>query len=201
MTTMMPIRSGKAELSPAMLVDHDPRRRADYAALLADNSCRVAARPSADDLATAVARENPDFLVVIAAMPDAGLLAEIKRLEDQSPLPVVMISSQNGEAIGRAISAGVHAFGAVEPGSEKALGEIRFLIDTARANFAKLQSIGKERDNAVEALAERKIIERAKGIVMSREGVTEDEAYRMLRKTAMNQNRKLVDVARAINEV
>jgi response regulator NasT len=200
MTTMKAMRSGTARLSPAMLVDRDPRRRADYAALLADNAWRVVALPSAAGLAAAAAREKPDFLIVVATPPDAGLLAEIKNLEEQSPLPVVMISAQDGDEIGRAITAGVHAFGTVEPGSEKALGELRFLIDTARANFAKLQVIGKERDNAVEALAERKIIERAKGIVMSREGVTEDEAYRTLRKAAMNQNRKLIDVARKINE-
>ncbi len=202
MTTMMPMRSGTARLSLAMLVDGDQRRRADYRALLADNACRVVERSSAAGLAAAAAaaREKPDFLVVVDAPPDAGLLAEIKLLEEQNPLPVVMISEQNGEALRRAIAAGVHAFGAVELESEKASGDIRFLIDTARANFTKLQGIGKERDNAVEALAERKIIERAKGIVMSREGVTEDQAYRMLRKTAMNRNRKLADVAREINE-
>ncbi len=200
MTTMIPPGAGTDKLSLAMLMDGDPRRRADYGALLADSADRVANWPSADGLAAAVAREKPDFLVVIRGRPDAGLLTEIKSLEEQSPLPVVMISEQNGETLGRAITAGVHAFGAVEPGSEKAPANIRFLIDTARANFAKLQDIRKERDNAVRTLAERKIIERAKGIVMNREGVTEDEAYRMLRKAAMNQNRKLAAVAKEINE-
>ncbi len=200
MTTMMSARAGTDKLSLAMLMDGDPRRRADYRALLADSAGRVADWPSADGLAAAVAREKPDFLVVIHDRPDAGLLAEIKSLEEQSPLPVVMISEQNGEALGRAIAAGVHAFGAMEPGSEKASANIRFLIDTARANFARLQDIRKERDNAVKTLAERKIIERAKGIIMNREGLTEDEAYRMLRKTAMNQNRKLAAVAKEINE-
>lgn len=203
MTAMINTQAEPANLPLAMLVDGNsqpgPERRADYEALLANSGCRVTAFASADGLVQAVIREAPDLLVVTCAMADEKLLAAIKNLEEQSPLPVIMISGQNGEALRRAISAGVHAFGVVEPGSEEAPGRLRFFIDTALATFDKVRDIKKERDAAIEALAGRKIIEKAKGLVMIREGVTEDEAYRMLRKTAMDRNRKLIDVARQIN--
>jgi AmiR/NasT family two-component response regulator len=73
----------------------------------------------------------------------------------------------------------------------------RSILDMVRAQSGRLQTMSDELNTARGALHERKVIERAKGLLMAHRGLTEDQAYRMLRQTAMDQKRRLVDVAEA----
>ena len=74
----------------------------------------------------------------------------------------------------------------------------RSIVDTLQMQSRRLQQVSDELTAVRAALDERKFVERAKGLLMAHHGVGEDEAYRLLRQTAMNQGRRLVDVARAL---
>lgn len=75
---------------------------------------------------------------------------------------------------------------------------IKPVIDTAIARFQVLRQMRTELAETRRALEERKVIDRAKGLLMKAKGVSEEEAYARLRKTAMNQNRRVADVAEAL---
>ena len=75
------------------------------------------------------------------------------------------------------------------------------VLDVAVARFAQERALRDELKSAQDRLAERKIIERAKGLVMKQKGVDEEEAYRVMRKLAMDRNRRLLDVAQQIIDV
>jgi response regulator NasT len=92
------------------------------------------------------------------------------------------------------VDAGVSAY-IVDGLSKK---RIRPILEMTISRFNAFATLQRELDEAKSALAERKVIDRAKGILMKRRQVGEDEAYAMLRQAAMNQNRKLIDVARSI---
>ena len=95
---------------------------------------------------------------------------------------------------GEAIRAGVSAY-VVDGLAPK---RVKSVLDVAIARFAEFQKLREEVERSRTALAERKVIERAKGILMRQRGIGENEAYQMLRRAAMAQNRRLVDVAESL---
>ena len=93
-----------------------------------------------------------------------------------------------------AIDAGVSAY--VVDGLQK--DRIKPILDAAIARFQVFTRMRKELETTKAALAERKVIDRAKGLLMKAKGLGEDEAYALLRKTAMDQGRKVADVAQSL---
>jgi response regulator NasT len=75
------------------------------------------------------------------------------------------------------------------------------VLEVAIARFQAFQSLRQELEESRAALAERKLVERAKGIIMTERGLSEPDAYALLRKTAMAQNQRIVEVARSIISV
>jgi len=75
---------------------------------------------------------------------------------------------------------------------------VRSVVDMAVSRFKAFNDLRDELDRAKQALGERKLIERAKGILMKQHGLSEDEAYALLRKAAMSDNKRLVDIAQAV---
>ncbi|MDX5363187.1 MAG: ANTAR domain-containing protein, partial [Pseudazoarcus pumilus] len=91
--------------------------------------------------------------------------------------------------------------GAAEAEGEAEAGRVglgRSVFDLLHEQSRRLQEMGDELARARGALSERKLIERAKGLLMEHRGLTEDQAYRMLRQTAMDQGKRLVEVAEAV---
>ena len=88
----------------------------------------------------------------------------------------------------------------VDPEAPAAIGPQleRAVLDMVQAQARRLQDMSDELESARARLNERKLVERAKGLLMAHQGLTEDEAYRALRQLAMNQNRRLVEVASAV---
>ena len=78
---------------------------------------------------------------------------------------------------------------------------LRPILDVAVARFEQDRALRDELQVAQERLAERKVIERAKGILMKQKGIGEDDAFRLLRKLAMDRNRKLLDVAQQVIDI
>ena len=111
------------------------------------------------------------------------------------PRPIVMFTQDQDRTLMRAaLEAGVSAY--VVDGLS--VERVRPIVEVALARFEQWQALRRELDQAQANLAERKVIERAKGIVMKQRGCTEDEAYAMLRKLAMSRNQRLAQVAESV---
>jgi response regulator NasT len=179
-----------------VLIDEKPERSGDLERALATAGYRVVARLAGrSDLAARIADLAPDVIIVDMQSPDRDVLEDMKRLHDETPRPIVMfVDESDSDAIHAAVRAGVSAY--VVDGLEGR--SVRPIVEVAVARFAEWQSLRDELDSTRERLAERKWVERAKGILMRKRGVTEDEAFRLLRKTAMDRKAKLGDVARQL---
>lgn len=148
-----------------------------------------------DDLPTAVQRIQPDALVVELQVPTRELLRELRRLYERRPLPIVVFTDRSeDEDIRIAIRAGVSSYVVDGLRAERVVP----VLEAALARFFEFETLRSERDEAVAKLAERRTIERAKGILMRRRDLPEDAAYEVLRKMAMNRGRRVIDVAESI---
>ena len=146
--------------------------------------------------AVALAREtNPDLIVLDIRMPNMDGLEAARVIQSQRPTPIVILSAHSESGLGsEAAAAGVHAY-LVKPFTGE---QLKPAIELALANFEKSKELETKLRRTTEALESRKIVERAKGILMRQTGMDEEAAYLKLQKTARNENRKLVEVARAV---
>jgi response regulator NasT len=146
--------------------------------------------------AVALARElAPDLAVMDVKMPRLDGIEAAKRILDERPLPVVLLTAYDQqELVARAVEAGVFGY-LVKPFREQDLVPA---IETARARHAELAAVREEADSLAEALAARKAIERAKGLLMEKEGLSEQDAFARLRKASQVSGRPLKVVAEAV---
>jgi len=136
-------------------------------------------------------RMAPDVVLMDLGSPSRDTLEEMLTVSRALARPIAMFVDQSDEAmIGAAIDAGVSAY--VVDGLRKPVLELAVRRFNA---FARIQS---ELDEARTALSDRKVIDRAKSILMKQRGLSEQDAYALLRSSAMNQGKKIVDVAQAI---
>ena len=146
-------------------------------------------------LARRIAERNPDIVLIDVANPSRDMLEELTLATAPMERPVAMfVDHSDGNLTRAAIEAGVSAY--VVDGLRQ--DRIKPILDAAIARFHMLQKIRIELSETRRALEERKVIDRAKGIVMRVRGIGEEEAYGLLRKTAMDQGRKVADVAQAL---
>lgn len=155
----------------------------------------VAMLDSPLDLIRQVDSLEPDVIIVHTDSPTRDVLEHIVMISRDRPRPIVMFASDAGsETIREAVRAGVSAY--VVDGLDAA--RIQPIIEVAVARFDAFQSLKTELAAATDKLAERKLVERAKGILMKQRGMSEDAAYNALRKLAMDRNKRLADVARQL---
>lgn len=138
---------------------------------------------------------GPDVIIIDLANPDRDTLEQMFQVSREIKRPIAMFVDQSdAAAIGEAIEAGVSAY--VVDGLRK--DRIRPIVDMAIERFRTFDRLRQERDQAVTALADRKVIDRAKGLLMQHRGLSEEDAYNVLRRNAMKQNRKLVEIAQSV---
>lgn len=158
-----------------------------------DHTIQVLADESG--LARRIAERNPDLVLIDIASPSRDVLEELALASGPLERPVAMFVDRSDEGLTRAaIEAGVSAY--VVDGMRA--DRIKPVLDAAIARFHLFSKMRSELAATKTALEERKVIDRAKGLLMRNRGIGEDEAYALLRRTAMDQGRKLVDVARAL---
>jgi two-component system, response regulator PdtaR len=139
--------------------------------------------------------EQPDLAVLDVKMPRLDGIEAARRILDERPIPIVMLTAYGQEElVSRAIEAGVFGY-LVKPFREQ---DLLPAIRTARARHEELAALREQADSLAEALASRKSIERAKGLLMEREGLTEDEAFARLRKASQVSGRPMKVVAEAV---
>jgi len=167
-------------------------------ALLAAGFEVVCADGSALELQRRVAETNPDIVIIDTESPTRDVMEQVCVVTQNAPRPIVMFTADGENAsIQAALRAGVAAY-VVDGFSQERLQSI---LEVANARFEVMQDLRNQLAEAQGKLSDRKLIERAKGLVMKRRGVAEEEAYRMLRKMAMDRGAKLVDLARQVVEM
>ena len=138
---------------------------------------------------------KPDLVISDVKMPDMDGIDAAVELYRDSPIPVILVSAYHDpELIARAEADHILAY-LVKPIKQ---ADLEPAIALAMRRFAQFQALRQEASDLRQALADRKIIERAKGILMKRAKLDEQEAFRRLQKLASDKNRKLIDIAQMI---
>ncbi len=146
--------------------------------------------------AVELARETrPDLAVLDVKMPRLDGIEAARRILGDRPIPIVMLTAfDQQELVARAVEAGVFGY-LVKPFRES---DLLPAIETARARHEELSALREEAESLAEALAARKAIERAKGLLMEREDLSEQDAFARLRKASQVSGRPLRVVAEAL---
>ena len=170
--------------------------RLDLRSLLEGAGFEVCAEAKDGLEAVELARsEQPDLAVLDVKMPRLDGIEAARRILDDRPIPIVMLTAYGqDELVARAVEAGVFGY-LVKPFREN---DLLPAIQTARARHEELAALREEAESLAEALAARKSIERAKGLLMEKEGLTEQEAFERLRRASQLAGRPLKVVADAL---
>ncbi|NSY37166.1 ANTAR domain-containing response regulator [Leisingera sp. ANG59] len=154
---------------------------------------QVISEPSG--LARQIQMRDPDVVLIDIANPSRDVLEELTLASGPKDRPVAIFADRSEDGLSAAaVEAGVSAY--VVDGLQPA--RLKPVLDAAIARFRLFQRMRTELAEAKRALEERKVIDRAKGMVMKARGIGEDEAYALLRKAAMDQNKRVAEVAQAL---
>jgi response regulator NasT len=170
--------------------------RLDLCELLERSGFEVAAQARDGVEAVELARSvEPDLAIMDVKMPKLDGIDAARQMLEARPLPIVMLTAYGqDDLVARAVEAGVFGY-LVKPFREQ---DLLPAIQTARARFAELVEVREEAESLQEALAARKAIERAKGLLMEREQLSEADAFARLRKASQLSGRPLRVVAEAL---
>ena len=175
--------------------DHEPSRK-NLVRVLTESGFQVVGEASSGaaglDRASAVA---PDVVLIAVGLPDLDGIRTTRKLMQANPLPVVLVTSHYDAAtIERAKRAGVMGC-LIKPLRE---GELLPTVELAISHFEEFVALRKENENLKETLQARKTIERAKGMLMQREGLSEAEAFSLIQRKSMDMRKPMVEIAQAI---
>ncbi|MFC4348022.1 ANTAR domain-containing response regulator [Kordiimonas lipolytica] len=179
-----------------LVIDEDPGRAMLLEeALVEAGYTHVVTIQSTTNLHQRIAALAPDMVIVDLQNPDRDTLEGMFQVTKSVKKPIAMFVDQSdGEMIRRAVEAGVSAY--VVDGLKR--DRVQAVVDVAVNRFETFQRLTDERDAARNALADRKTIDRAKGLLMDHRKISEDDAYKLMRGAAMKQSRKLVEIAQSI---
>lgn len=182
-----------------LLVDENSSHTSILTLSLVEAGFEVVGRVSCDDdILAGIQVCEPDVLMVDMELPDQYIFNQLNEINKVYPKPIVFFAEQGEEdVINMAVTSGVSAF--IVDGLTGR--RIKPVIELAIARFNEMQSLYKKLAASEVNLEERKVIERAKGIIMSRKNVNEEDAYNSLRTLAMGQNKKLFEIAKNVIEM
>ena len=156
---------------------------------------RVAVVAETLGLARRIEEINPDVIVIDIRNPNRDHVEHLFQLSRAVQRPVAMFVDQSDAGMMEAaIEAGVSAY--VVDGLRK--DRVKAILDMAVARFNAYATLRRELDETKQALADRKLLDRAKAILMRARGIDEDAAHHLIRRTAMRENRRMSDVTRSI---
>ena len=179
-----------------LLIDDDPVRATVIEVGLREaGHRRVTIIRDMRQLLRQVVDADPDVIFIDLENPNRDVLEQMFQVSRTVRRPVAMFVDQSDRAsIEAAIDAGVSAY--VVNGLRKE--RVKPILDMAISRFNAFHRLRDELDRAKQALEDRKVIDKAKGIIMKNRHISEEEAYGLLRKTAMNESRRVADVARSV---
>jgi AmiR/NasT family two-component response regulator len=170
--------------------------RLDLKEILERAGFEVCAEARDGEEAVELARaEEPDLAVLDVKMPRLDGIEAARRILAERPIPIVMLTAYGqDELVARAVEAGVFGY-LVKPFRET---DLLPAIQAAKARHAELQALRGEADSLADALATRKLVERAKGLLMEREGLSEQDAFTRLQRASQASGRPMKVVAEAL---
>lgn len=157
---------------------------------------KVVAEASNGKEAVHLAQElKPDLAILDIKMPELDGIEAAKQIMAERPIPIILLTAYSEQELAqRAAEANVSAY-LMKPVSEH---DLLPAIALAVQRFKEFQALHQEVDNLRDALETRKLVERAKGILMRRLNLTEEEAFRRMQRRSQNENKKLGEIAQAI---
>ena len=179
-----------------LVIDEDPIRRAILEAGLNEAGFgNVVVLGNVTGLLDQIYRIDPDVVLIDLENPSRDVLEQMFQVSRIVRRPIAMFVDQSDRAtIEQAIDAGVSAY--IVDGLKKE--RVRPILDMTISRFRAVEKLRAELEETKSALKERKVIDKAKGILMKTRGLDEAAAYALLRQTAMNQSRRIVDVAESL---
>jgi len=179
-----------------LVVEDEALIRLDLTEMLTEEGYVVAGEAADGEQAIELARSlRPDLVIMDVKMPKVDGIEAARRIINERPIPIVMLTAYGQEElVARAAEAGVFGY-LVKPFRES---DLLPAIHTARARHEELAALREEAESLAEALAARKAIERAKGLLMEKEGLSEADAFARLRKASQVSGRPLKVVADAV---
>jgi response regulator NasT len=194
-----------ADPEDAQAIRQADRSRSLRIGLLENGFNLIASLPADVFLSERIAQLQPDLIIVDAESDARDALEHVVMATRDERRPIVMFTNDdNTRHVKDAVAAGVSAYIVAGLSAER----IRPILDVALARFqheqALLQTLAStlnERDELSAELKDRKLIDRAKGLLMQRQNLSEDEAFRKMRKTAMDKGLKLAEVAQRMLDV
>ena len=148
-----------------------------------------------NSLARRITEINPDVIVIDLENPNRDMLESIFQISRAVKRPIAMFVDKSDEAsIEAAVEAGVSAY--IVDGLKQE--RVRPILKMTISRFNAFSRLNRELEETRGELENRKLIDRAKGLLMRSRGLSEDEAYALMRRTAMNQNRKIVEIAQSL---
>jgi response regulator NasT len=176
-----------------LLADSDPTRSAVVERSLNElGNTTVVRVPPGRSIQDAVAAEAPDVVIVDMARPDRDGLEQVRRITASDPRPIVMFVDRDDRAfMEEAIAAGVCSYNVVGA----AFPDIKPIVMAAVAIFQRYRRIEVDLEKANASLMERELIDRAKALLMKERHIGEPEAYRLLRRRAMNESKRIAAIA------
>lgn len=179
-----------------LLIDENPERAVLLSEALRAHGYELVARLAPRELSAKRVNEiAPDVIIVDMESPSRDTIDSMRQINADQPRPVVMFVDQSDDTmIQEAVQAGVSAY--IIDGLN--VKRVKPILDVAIARFREFQALRDELKKTKASLNERKLIERAKGILMHERKLSEEEAYAALRKLAMDRQQRLVDVAEAL---
>lgn len=178
------------------VADDEPRMREFFSKSLERLGHRVVGEAATGKELIEICREQkPDLIITDIQMPEMDGLDAVAQLARERAIPVILVSAYHDEAyIEKARQNHILAY-LIKPIIDT---DLQPAIAIAMDRFQEFRTLQQEADGLKQALEDRKLIERAKGILMKRTGLAEPEAFRRLQKTATSKSMKLVEVARTI---
>jgi len=188
-----------AEAKSVLLFDSDPERCSVLKRGLLDSGYRLSNKlTQASVLLKQVETHQPDILVIGIDEPDDVILQQLLLIHEYCPIPVIMFAEKEApKLIKTIVKAGVNGFVVNDIQAHR----IRPIINIATARFIENQKLRDELEDTKTKLLNRKIIDRAKGLLMDTKKLSEDEAYRSLRKMAMDRGLSLSMVSETVIDV
>jgi len=179
-----------------LVADDVPERAELLVRALAENGCDVVdLSPAGASLPARVIESEPDVILINVDSPSRDTLEQLTMLNARCPRPIVMFASDEArDTIEAAVHAGVSAYVTSGLGQTR----VRAIIDVAIARFRQHQQLKAQLQTTRATLEQRVLVDRAKGVIMKQRRCTEEQAYQLLRKTAMDRKQRIGEVAREL---
>lgn len=179
-----------------LLID-DNKQRAESLTMALDNSRYTVSHLASPDagLLKKVEQIQPDIIVIDIESPSRDILESLNTISQYNPKPVVMFAEeQDTQAINQCIESGVSAYVVGDIQAER----VKPILDAAVARFREFQKLKDELAVTKNELASRALVDQAKRLLMKKKNLSEDAAYKAMRKTAMDTGQRLEDVAKTL---